>query len=613
MSDYNWTSLDGLLQPRGIAVIGASPDASKYPGKVIKNLGKSGFTGQVYPINPKYDEIFGYKAYKSVRDLPGPADVALLLVGARNIPALLDELIAIGTRTAVVYASGMAEASEAGAELQQAIAEKAAAGGVRLLGPNCLGCINRDNGTWLSGAAVLGRETLIPGGLSMVTQSGGIMGSFLDRAMAHGIGFSKAIATGNEADINVADCLGYFAQDSATRAIAVFAESIRDIPKFSAACKLAADYGKPVVLMKTGTSERGKRVTQGHTAALIGNDAAYDALFDHLGVIRVSALDDLFLIPNVIMNLPLPKGNRVAVISASGGLAGLSADLCDRIGMTMAEFSDATHTEVRGLQAGYGGSYNPLDITGQVVSSDTWWQVRHMHELLLKDPNVDLVISGQAAGQYAEQTGIDLVEMAKVADKPLVPFWTGREVNAAGLSGLRAANLPVFEQAEAAIRAVKATVDFAAFLRDRAIDAPERPVDEDRAAALAASGDKLAAAIRLYRLPAVQSPAGLASAALVRVVLTVDDQVGPFLTLSGPNGVTAHYLPQGSAAGLERKVADLVSRSFGAAAISDVRETVVGLADAFAALGLEGAGPICAAVAFDAEGRIAGADYFVPA
>lgn len=534
MSEYDWASLDALMQPRGIAVIGASPDSGKYPGKVIMNLGKSGFAGKVYPINPKYDEIFGYRTYKSVRDLPGPADVALLLIGAKNILGMLDDLIAIGTRTAIIYASGMAEASEAGAELQEQIAAKARAGGILLLGPNTLGAINRDNGTWLSGAAVLGRETLIEGPLSMVTQSGGIMGSFLDRAMAHGIGFSKAIATGNEAGINVADCVGYFAQDEATKAIAVFAESIRDIPKFTAACQLAADNGKPIVLMKTGRSERGKRVTQGHTAALIGNDDAYNALFSDLGVIRVDSLDDLFLIPNAIINLPRPKGKRVGVISASGGLAGLSADICDRVGITMATFSDETDAEVKQLQAGYGSCFNPLDITGQVVTSETWWQVRHMHELLLKDPNVDIVVSGQAAGQYAEQTGIDLAEMAKASDKPLIPFWTGRDVNADGLRRLREANLPVFEQADAAFRAVKASVDYAAFLRERDIAASGAPI-EALSPENAGSIDALTA---LKAEPAIS----LAQVEILTLNLTPDDQVGPFFTFTHVDGSHAHGL-----------------------------------------------------------------------
>jgi len=534
MSEYDWASLDALMNPRGIAVIGASPDAGKYPGKVIKNLGKSGFPGQVYPINPKYDEIFGYRTYKSVRDLPRPADVALLLIGAKNIPAMIDELVAIGTKTAIIYASGMAEASEAGAKLQAEIAEKAKAGGIRLLGPNTLGAINRDNGTWLSGAAVLGRETLIEGPLSMVTQSGGIMGSFLDRAMAHGIGFSKAIATGNEAGINVADCVGYFAQDTATKGIAVFAESIRDIPKFTAACRLAADNGKPIVLMKTGRSERGKRVTQGHTAALIGNDDAYEALFAELGIIRVESLDDLFLIPNTIINLPRPKGKRVGVISASGGLAGLSADICDRLGVTMAEFSEATDKEVKELQAGYGSCFNPLDITGQVVSADTWWQVRHMHELLLKDPNVDIVVSGQAAGQYAEQTGIDLVEMAQAADKPLVPFWTGREVNANGLKRLREAKLPVFEQAEAAFRAVRASADYAEFLRTRS----------SVSAGAAIEGKQVAGTniVDSFDFPRANAAVSLAEAAITTLSLTPDDQVGPFLTFTDADGSRRHGL-----------------------------------------------------------------------
>lgn len=595
MTKYDWASLEALMQPRGIAVVGASPDAGKYPGKVIKNLGKSGFPGKIYPINPKYDEIFGYRTYKSVRDLPGPADVALLLIGAKNILGMLDDLIAIGTRTAIIYASGMAEASEAGVELQEQIAAKARAGGIRLLGPNTLGAINRDNGTWLSGAAVLGRETLIEGPLSMVTQSGGIMGSFLDRAMAHGIGFSKAIATGNEADINVADCVGYFAQDEATKAIAVFAESIRDIPKFTAACRLAADNGKPIVLMKTGRSERGKRVTQGHTAALIGNDDAYEALFADLGVIRVESLDDLFLIPNGIINLPRPKGKRVGVISASGGLAGLSADICDRVGITMATFSDATDAEVKELQTGYGSCFNPLDITGQVVTSETWWQVRHMHELLLKDPNVDVVVSGQAAGQYAEQTGIDLVEMAKAADKPLIPFWTGRDVNAGGLRRLRDANLPVFEQADAAFRAVKASVDYAAFLRERDTAESGKAVDTNFA--------RGAVTMDAFPLTKTDVVVSLAEVEIVTLSLTPDDQVGPFLTFADADGSRRHGLiPWNS------RQADMLAKRFVGENDSRrdvVRELIAKLAEIAITANL----PTKAVLAFGRNGELLRADF----
>lgn len=612
MADYDWRSLDALMRPRSVAVIGASPDGSKYPGKVIMNLGRSGFPGKIYPVNPKYDEIFGIPAYKSVADLPEAPDVALLLVGARNIPSLLDQLIALGTRAAIVYASGMAEASETGAELQAQIAQKAAEGGVRLLGPNCLGCIDRDHGTWLSGAAVLGREVLIPGPLAMVTQSGGIMGSFLDRAMAHGVGFTKAVATGNEADINVADCIGYFAQDSATKAIAAFTESIRDIAKFTAACTLAAENGKPVVLMKTGRSERGKRVTQGHTAAVPSNDAALDALFASLGVIRVEHLDDLFLIPNLIVNLPSPRGNRVAVISASGGLAGLAADLCDQAGVEMAEFSDATSEEIRVLQAGYGGCFNPLDITGQVVSSDTWWQVRHMHELLLKDANVDVVISGQAAGQYADQTGIDLVEMAQAADKPLVPFWTGREVNANGLKRLRDANLPVFEQAEATIRAVKASVDHAAFLRardDHAV-APARLRDESRAAAMKTAADKTATAVSLYALPTASKAPTLVGTIRFGLHVNTDDQVGPFLTLAAGRHIRHALLPK-PGLGVSELVAGSLRKILGNKAPATIADTLTRAVEGFSALGTDCATEASAELVFGPDGAFQHSAYAV--
>ena len=524
--------LTALMRPNSVAVIGASPDPVSYPGKVLKNLRHFGFPGSIHLVTPRHRTIDGLTCHASIEDVPGPVDVALILVGARNVPSALERAAAAGVKAAVVFSAGMAEIGAEGASLQAELSRIATDTGVRVLGPNCLGCLHVADNVVLSGAAALDRDGMIAGAIGVAAQSGGVMGSLLDRAWADGIGISCAFSTGNEADIDLADCIDAMVDDTSTRVIALFVETIRDIARFAAACKRAQAADKAVLALKIGRSERGSRVALTHTAAIAGDDHAYDALFRRLGVVRVNALDDLFLTANLIAHTPAPRGSRVAVACTSGGLASQAADLCADLGITLADPEPATMARIRELQAGFGDATNPLDITGHTVSQENRWMLRHIPELLLADPNVDLFVYGMPTSQLSDWVSQEIVALVAAAQKPVAIVWTGRVAIAGALARLREAEIPVFEQPEACFRAIDAAFRLQTFRARRlaAQAAPRHRLDHARQAEalrrLRAGGDALSerdskALLALYGIAApaeeVVGTAAAATAAAVRI------------------------------------------------------------------------------------------------
>ena len=469
-----------FARPQSVAVIGASPDLSRYPGKVINNLKRFNYPGRVYAVTPRHAEVLGYRCYPDMKSLPEPVDVALVLLGAGNAPAALAQAAAAGARSAIIYSAGMAEVGAEGQVLQAEIRRIADEYGIRILGPNCLGAVNVVNKTVLCGAAALVREKIIAGAIGVAAQSGGMMGSIVDRAWSQGIGISYAFSTGNEADLDLADCIDFLAGDEHTRAISLFVETVRDVARFRAACEGAAAVGKPVVALKIGRSERGRHVALTHTAALAGDDRAYDALFERLGVTRVEALDDLFLTPNLLVNSRPPAGNRLAIACSSGGLASHAADVCADLGLTLSDLQPETLGKIRELQSGFGDAYNPLDITGHVVSKESWWMVKHILELLLADPGVDALVFGQPTSQFSNEAAKDIIDIAATSQKPIFPFWTGSAAIAPALERLREANIPVFEDTAACLRAVRASVRVREF-RERAKAQLRLVIDKARA------------------------------------------------------------------------------------------------------------------------------------
>lgn len=413
-------TLERLLRPRNVAIVGASADTAKLTGRPLVYLEKYGFTGKIYPVNPRYEAIGSHRCYPDIASLPQPPDVAVVLVGGAKVTDAVRQLAAIGTHAAIVLASGFGESGPEGRARQEEL--KRAAGTMRLLGPNTIGLVNVSERIVLSASNALVTDEIIAGNIALVSQSGGILGSLLSRAQAAGIGFSKLVATGNECDLEVADFIDHLVDDAATKVIALYLEGLRKPKAFQAAVMRAHAAGKPVVAFKVGRSESGARSAASHTGALAGSDAAYDAMFRQFGVIRAERYSDLLDIPLMLSPGHVLKGQRLAIITSTGGSASLLADAAGVRGFETPPPDEATAAKLKALAIeGATLDRNPIDVTLAGVKSDTF---RTVLGLVTASPGYDAVavVLGSSALREPETVGAPLRECAAASEKAVVGF-----------------------------------------------------------------------------------------------------------------------------------------------------------------------------------------------
>ena len=429
--------LDRLIRPRSVAIVGASADVGKLTGRPLAYLEKYGFRGTIYPINPRYQTIGEHHCYPDAAALPQPPDVALVLLGADRVVEAVKGLAAIGTGAALVLASGFGESGEAGRALQDEL--KHAAGAMRLLGPNTIGLVNVTDRITLCASAALVTEEIIAGTIALVSQSGGILGSLLSRAQAQGVGFSKLVATGNECDLEVADFIDYLADDPATRVIALYLEGLRKPAAFRAAVLKARRAGKPVVAFKIGRSEAGARSAASHTGALAGADAAYDGLFKQLGIIRAERFSDLLDAAVALSCGRVLNGNRLAVITSTGGAGSLLADAAGMAGFETPPPDAPTQAVLDTLDIpGVSLDRNPIDVTLAGVKTEYF---RRIIDAVAASASYDAVavVLGSTALREPETVTVPLRECFARSDKPIVGFASPdaphlvRELNLAGV------------------------------------------------------------------------------------------------------------------------------------------------------------------------------------
>jgi len=315
-----------LFNPRIVALVGASADAAKLASRPQRVLRKHGFTGTIIPINPGRTEINGDRAYPDIKSTPGPIDHAFIMVPAAVVPDVIDDCAAAGVKAATIFSAGFAETGAAGLAAQQRMVAAARRGGVRLIGPNCLGVVNVTGHTVLSANAVLETETLLPGSLSLVSQSGSMMGAIISRAQERGLGFSKLVSVGNECDVGVGELVDCMVDDPDTRCILLFLEAFRDAQRLGAAARRAYAAGKPVIAFKLGRSDVGREIATTHTGAIAGADDVANAFFRDNGFIRVQNFEALFETAQLVAGHRPPKGKRVAVVTGTGGAAAMVID-----------------------------------------------------------------------------------------------------------------------------------------------------------------------------------------------------------------------------------------------------------------------------------------------
>jgi acetyltransferase len=367
--------LDTFFSPDSIALIGASRDQEKIPGRLLSMLRKNRFPGSIYPINPNYGDIDGLKCYPSIADVGQPIDLALVIIPARAVLGALKQCAAVGVKNAVIISSGFAEEGGDSAAMQDAIADLAKKTGMRISGPNAEGFyseIRRVAATFSPTVDVKAdapRLVATKRRIGIVAQSGGIGFAIFNRAKALGIALSYVISTGNESDLGAGEFLDYMVQDASTDVILLFIEGIRDVEKFLTAARRAAEIGKPVIVTKVGRSGAGERAAASHTASMAGWSAAYDAVFAKYGFIVSNDLDEAVTIAAVLTTSPLPKGDRVAVLTVSGGAGTWGADAVSMQGLQVPELSGPIQAEISKLLPSYGATCNPIDVTAQGVHS----------------------------------------------------------------------------------------------------------------------------------------------------------------------------------------------------------------------------------------------------
>jgi acetate---CoA ligase (ADP-forming) len=367
--------LDSFFAPASIALIGASRDLEKIPGRLLSMLRKNEFPGKIYPINPNYGDIDGLKCYPTIADVGQPIDLAVVIIPAKAVLGALEQCAAVGVKNAVIISSGFAEEGGDSAAMQDAIVALAKRTGMRISGPNAEGFYSEVQKV----AATFSPTVDVKPGhiplvatrrrIGIVAQSGGIGFAIKHRAKALGVAISYVVSAGNESDLGAGEFLEYMVQDTSTDVILLFIEGIRDVGKFLAAARRAAEIGKPVIVTKVGRSGAGERAAASHTASMAGWSAAYDAVFAKYGFIVSNDLDEAVAIAAVLATNPTPKGDRVAVLTVSGGAGIWGADTVSLQGLQVPELSAGIQDKIKQWMPSYGAAKNPVDVTAQGVSS----------------------------------------------------------------------------------------------------------------------------------------------------------------------------------------------------------------------------------------------------
>jgi acetate---CoA ligase (ADP-forming) len=470
-------SIHKMLNPRSIAIVGATP-RMQYGGRFLAAALKAKDRVRVYAVNPRYDDIMGVRSYPSVTDLPEAPDVVAVVVPWDQVLDVLEESHRKGAGSAIVISAGFAERGvDDRRDLQGQLSEFARTSGMRISGPNCLGLANVKDDIWAT-ASSRGAEGLT-GPIGLVCQSGATaFGPFLVRAVENGIGFSYIISTGNEADLDFTDFARYLLDDPDTRVIAGFVEGFKRADKFLEVAKLAAERGKPIVLIKIGRSELGARAARSHTAALTGADTRYDAIFAQYGVTRVQDYDELLEVSHLLAHTPRPAVPGIAVVSHSGGISSLTADMCGQAGLDLPTLGEAARDGINGILKGFGWAANPADVTGFANSESFPPIMKHM----VDDPRMGtLVVASAGADAQAQQ----VIRQRDQADKGVVFLWTGSRDAKAGLAQLKEARIPIFYTPDKLARGLQNRLAYHTWRERRLADgfaaAPPRTAAQDAA------------------------------------------------------------------------------------------------------------------------------------
>jgi acetyltransferase len=451
--------LTRLLSPRSVAVVGASTKAGSVGEAIFKNILHADFKGTVYPVNPKADSIGGVRCYASLSQINAPIDLAILIVPAPVVPDVILECAAAGVAGVVVISAGFKEVGGAGVELEKKVKKIAEEKGIALLGPNCLGFINTDPKVQLN--ASFAQTMPRAGNIAFISQSGALCTAVLDYAKGQNIGFSKFVSLGNKAVVNELDFLRALRDDPLTDVILMYVEDIADGAGFMQAARQVTgeiSKPKPIIAIKSGRTKEGATAASSHTGSLAGSDDVYDAVFMQSGVLRVETVEELFQYGVAFSQQPLPKGNRIAIVTNAGGPGIMAVDAAIRHGLVLAPLEEKTKEILRKELPPTANINNPVDVIGDARHE----RYEAALKAVAKDPNVDgvvVILTPQAMTDIREIGDV----VANVADSMKMSPWTAKPILASfmgivdvteGLKILERASVPHYTFPEAAVRAL---------------------------------------------------------------------------------------------------------------------------------------------------------------
>ena len=436
--------LDKFFQPEAIAVVGASPKENTIGLTLLTNLQRDGFSGRIYPVNPKYEEIFGLPAYPSLTAVNAPIDLAVIAVPIQGVPEIMRECGQAGIPGAIIISAGGKEVGDVGKEIEAEIQAAAEAGGIRYLGPNCMGILCPYTKLNASFAA----HSSKPGGIAFLSQSGAICSAILDWADTQNLGFSHFVSIGSMADIDFADMIDYLGNDDRAKSIIIYMENLVNHRKFMSAARSVSRV-KPIIVVKSGRSAAAARAAASHTGALAGQDEAYNAAFRRAGIIRVDTIDQLFNCAEALGKMPRPLGGNLAIITNAGGPGVMAVDAFSKWQREPAVLTPETINNLSESLPLHWSRGNPVDVLGD-APPDRFLQATRV---LLAAPEVDglvIILSPQAMTDPSGVAQAVAPEIKKQA-KPVFAVWMGARDVAAGVVILNEASVPTFETPEEAV------------------------------------------------------------------------------------------------------------------------------------------------------------------
>ena len=484
----NRLPLDAIFAPRTVAVIGASEKQGSVGRAVLWNLISNPFGGTVYPINSNRPNVLGIKTYKDIKSVPDPVDLAVVVTPASTVPGVISECVDAGVTGAIVISAGFKESGPEGARLEQELLKEARRGGMRVIGPNCVGVMRPYSGMNATFAA----EAARPGSVGFLSQSGALCTAILDWSFRAHVGFSAFVSIGSMLDVGWGDLIDYLGDDPYTKSIVIYMESIGDARSFLSASREVA-LAKPIIVIKAGRTEAAAKAAASHTGSLTGSDEVLDAAFRRVGVLRVNSISEVFDMAEVLSKQPRPKGPRLAILTNAGGPGVLATDaLIDNMG-ELAPLSAETMAALDAILPAAWSHSNPIDILGDADPK----RYASSLEITAKDPNIDglLTILTPQAMTDPTATAEHLRQHAKISGKPVLASWMGGAAVEAGQQILNQAGIPSYEYPDTAAH-VFTLMWGSSYNLQGLYETPNGPVDSEIATNARESAEAIIAAVR---------------------------------------------------------------------------------------------------------------------